>query len=800
MTDEQVEPSESTIANVERGLSSEEVQKRLREYGYNEIPEKRRNPVILFMRKFWGITPWMLELTAVLTWVLRRELETYVVLGLLIFNGILGFFQESRANTAVESLKQRLRVTARVKRDGAWVLVPAREIVPGDFVRLRAGDFVPADIRIVGGVVEIDQAALTGESLPVEKGVNATIFSGSLVRRWESTGVVTATGVRTYFGKTVELVQMAKPRLHMEQVTSRVVRWLLAMVAILILASLLFTIIRGGDVFTLLTLSVVLLLSAIPVALPTMFTISMAIGSLSLAKKGVLVTRLSAGEDAATMDVLCVDKTGTLTMNRLFAAEIVPFAGRSKEEVVRFGCLASQEANQDPIDIAMFGAARDLNMALEGYLQRDFVPFDPSTRWTRASVEKDGQRFLVWKGAVGAIGSMVKPGPELQARISTELSRLWHRGYRVIAVAVGPSDSEAELAGIVALADRLRPDSPQLIRELHETGVRVKMLTGDALAVARETAIDVGLGENIVEISELKKSPDEDRRARIVEESGGFAEIYPEDKYLVVSSLQGRGHVVGMTGDGVNDAPALRQAEVGIAVSNATDIAKSSSSVVLTKEGLGGIVDLIKSGRMIHQRIVTWIMNKVTKTFQVVVFAVLAFLLTGEFVVSVLSMVLFLFVTDFVTLAISTDRANYSTKPEKWDIERLVRIAVLLGVLTVAESFLLLYAGFHFFALESDVGHLHTFTFAYLVFLGVLNVLILRERDHFWKSRPSNTLLAFVMADIVVVGLLAAVGLPQLPAIPLSEIAAVLAFSIVTSFTVNDFVKVLLIKRLRSDS
>jgi len=562
------------------------------------------------------------------------------------------------------------------------------------------------------------------------------------------------------------------------------------MVGVLILAGIAVTAIRGEDVFALLTLSVVLLVSAIPVALPTMFTISMALGSLALAKKGVLITRLSAGEDAATMDVLCADKTGTITMNKLSTAEIRTIGSHSKEDVVRFACLASQEANRDPIDEAIFAIGREMRVTFDAFTQKDFVPFDPATRMTQATVEHEGGSFLVWKGSVGAVSTLVNPAPEVQAEVAGELKHVWEKGYRAIAVATGTKEDHRELAGIIALTDRPRPESAELMRELRGLGIEVKMLTGDALPIARETAADVGMGTDIVSVSVLKR----DGKSDIIEETDGFAEVYPEDKHLIVKTLQGHGHIVGMTGDGVNDAPALRQAEVGIAVSNATDVARSSASVVLTKEGFSGIVDLVKGGRMIHQRIVTWIMNKVVKTFQVVVFVVLAFLLTGEFVVSVLSMILFLFVTDFVTLSLSTDIARPSKNPETWDIKGQVRVAMLLGILTVAESFLLLFIGFSVFDLRSDPGRLQTFAFAYLVFLGVLNVLTLRERGHFWESRPSNALVLFIVADIVVVTLLSMIGLPGLPAIPITEIVVALAFSLATCFLVNDFVKVTLMR------
>ena len=779
--------------DLDRGLSSDEVARRLRQYGANEVPEKKRNPILEFLRKFWGLTPWMLELTAILTWFLGNAVDTYIVLGLLVLNGILGFYQEERASQAIAFLRRQLQVSARVKRDGAWSVVPARQLVPGDHVRIRKGDFVPADLGIHDGSVEVDQSALTGESLAVERGAGETVASGSTITRGEATGTVAATGTRTYFGRTVELVQIAKPRLHMEEVISNVVQWLLVMVGTFVGLALLYTAVRGSDLLRILPLAVVLLVSAIPVALPTMFTISMALGSLELAKQGVLITRLSAAEDAATMDTLCADKTGTITENRLHVVETVPLNGYAPEDVLRFGALASQEANRDPIDLAVLEAAHARGILSEGWVQRDFVPFDPSTRRTAAMIERDGQKRFALKGAINAV---VVPGgsKEDRVRIVKEVERLSARGYRSLAVAVGAGMDQAVPVGILAFADPPRADSKRYLHELHELGISVKMLTGDALPIAKEMAAEVGLGDRIARISDVKSELSVGSGADAIERANGLAEIYPEDKYLVVRGLQGRRHVVGMTGDGVNDAPALKQAEVGIAVSNATDVAKQSASVVLTREGLAGILDLVTSGRRIYQRILTWILNKVVKTFQIVVFVVLAFLLTGDYVVSVFSMILFLFVTDFVTLSLATDTVRYSKNPDTWDVRGLVRVSVVLGVAIVAESFALLYLANSLFGLGTGSPAIQTFVFDYLVFLGVLDVLMLRERRHFWESRPSPTLLAAVVSDIAVVSSISILGFFQLPPLSVMAVLTILLFSLATTFIVNDSIKVALVQ------
>ena len=599
-------PSENEPpTDLERGLSSSEVARRARVYGPNEVPEEKRNPLLLFAKKFWGLTPWMLELTAALTWAINRPVDTYIVLSLLVLNAVLGCYQESRASQAIAFLRQQLRVSARVKRDGAWTSVPARDLVPGDLVRIRIGDFVPADARLHEGSIEVDQSALTGESLAVEKGAGDTVPSGSTVTRGEATGLVTATGTRTYFGRTVELVQIAKPRLHMEEVISKVVQWLLIMVGALVGLALIYTAVSGGGLLEILPLAVVLLVSAIPVALPTMFTISMALGSLELAGKGVLITRLSAAEDAATMDTLCADKTGTITMNRLRVVETIPLNGFTATDVLRYGALASQEANRDPIDLAVLDAAKARGIDAGGWAQKDFVPFDPSTRRTAAMIEGGGQKRFVLKGAINAVVASGTPKEDL-ARIVKEVDRLSSKGYRSLAVGFGASVDRAVPVGILAFADPPRPDSKQYLKEMHDLGNSAMKLTGDALPIAKEMAAEVGLGNQIARIADVKAQLSTGSGFDAIEQASGFAEIYPEDKYLVVKGLQEHHHIIGMTGDGVNDAPALKQAEVGIAVSNATDVAKKSASVVLTAEGLAGIVDLGMTGRMIYQRFLSW--------------------------------------------------------------------------------------------------------------------------------------------------------------------------------------------------
>jgi H+-transporting ATPase len=772
------------------GLSTSEAAQKALEFGYNEVPDKKPNALLNFLKKFWGLTAWMLEAVVILSAILHKYIDLYVILALLLLNAILGFFQEQRASQAVETLKQKLRINARTLRNGTWQLLPARELVPGDVVRIRAGDFVPADLKLMEGHLQVDQAALTGESLAVEKKDSDVIFSGSIVQSGEATGVVVLTGNKTYFGKTTELVQVAKPKLHMEEVIQQVVTWLLIIVGSTLALAFVVAVFTKIDLLEVLSLTLVLLASSIPVALPAMFTISLAIGSLELVRRGVLVTRLSAAEDAATMDTLCTDKTGTITMNKLSVAGVISLGDAQENDVLLYAALASQEANHDPIDLAFLSAAQERGLKTQDYIPTSFIPFDPKTRRTEALLKKGTTNLRVVKGAVNALAELC--GQDAQV-LNERAHDYAEKGFRTLAVAFGEG-SQLKIAGLVALYDKPRPDAGVLISKLQNLGISVKMLTGDALPIARETARQVGLSDAITSSVEFEGTlaKDPDKAGEIAEKSDGFAEIYPEDKFHIVQSLQKRGHVVGMTGDGLNDAPSLKQAEVGIAVSSATDVAKGAASAVLTGDGLANIVDLVQVGRMIYQRILTWIFNKVVKTFQIVVFVVAAFLLTGKFVVSAFDVVLLLFVIDFVTLSISTDNARWSQTPDTWDISSLVRTSAVIGVLVVLESLAILWVGMSVFHLTGAV--LRTYSFSILFYFGLLSVFVVRERGHFWNSAPSKPLFWISLADMILVAVLVTLGLPGVHALPLQATLTVLGMSAVFSFALNDFVKYGLLK------
>jgi plasma-membrane proton-efflux P-type ATPase len=778
------------------GLSGEQALARLAQQGPNEVADEPDHPLLRFAKKFWGLSAWMIELIAALSLVLHKYADMWVALALLVLNAILGFVQEQRASSAVAALRRQLQVSARVLRDRVWRATPARELVDGDVVRLRAGDFVPADLALLDGVLRVDQSALTGESRDVEKRADGQIHSGSIVVHGEGTAVVVGTGARTYFGRTTQLVESAHPKLHIEAVISRVVRWMFIVVGVLVGVTVAASLLQGLRLVEVLPISLVLLMSAVPVALPVMFTVSMAIGSVELTKRGALVSRLSAVEDAADMDILCADKTGTLTLNQLTFTGALPLAGFTEEDVLQVGALASNEANEDPIDLAFLRAARARKLIDADTRTISFVPFSPETRRTEAVVEIGPRRRRAIKGALLTLAELAGIGPAVRTELETSADEQARQGARVLAVAAAENDAPLRLIGLALLRDATRPDSRQLIDELRGLGVAMKMLTGDALPVALEIGRELGLPK-IIRASELGAAKMEgtasagDPALRF----DGLAEVFPEEKFQVVKSLQSAGHVVGMTGDGVNDAPALRQAEVGIAVSGATDVAKGAASVVLTTEGLASIIALVKIGRAVHQRVLTWIINKLSRTILKSGFVVIAFLATGRFVISATGMMLLVFMTDFVKVALSTDRVQSSKKPESWNIRPLVQVAVVLGLLMLAEALGLLAIGWRRFDLDSH--GLNTFAFQTLLFFALCSILSIRERRPFWKSRPGWILGAALTADAITGLGIGMFGLGEMRPLPLDQTAFIVGYVLVCSFSINDFTKTYMLRRSR---
>ncbi|HYA37750.1 MAG TPA: plasma-membrane proton-efflux P-type ATPase [Candidatus Methylomirabilis sp.] len=762
------------------GLTGTEAAARLRQHGPNAVPEARPHPWRVLLGKFWSPVPWMLEATVVLQLALGKSDEALVIAILLVFNALLSFFQENRANRALALLRQRLSVTARVLRDGRWQTITAQELVPGDVVHVRLGDLAPADIRLTEGALLLDQSTLTGESLPVEAGAGATAYAGSTVRRGEATGEVTGTGSHTYFGRTAELVRLAKTESHLTQLILRIVRYLVTLDGVLVVALFLYAIATGLALHDLLPFALILLVASVPVALPATFTVAQAFGAQALARRGVLVTRLSAIEEAAAMDVLASDKTGTLTKNRLTVAALRPFAPHDETQLLRLAALACDEATQDPIDLTILAAARSRDVLANLPERVKFIPFDPETKRTEA-VYRDNGELRVIKGAARTVAALVPGAPDL----NRDMEQLAAGGYRVLAVAAGVET--LRFVGLLALEDPPRADSGALVQSLKAFGVRVVMVTGDALATARAVAARLGLGERACAAEALRQGEGDPTRDCDV-----FARVLPEDKFHLVKNLQRAGHVTGMTGDGVNDAPALKQAEVGIAVANATDVAKAAASLVLTNPGLADIMAAIDESRRIYRRMLTYTLNKIIKTIEIALFLSVGVMLTGVFVVTPLLIVLLLFTNDFVTMAIATDHAEPASRPVRWDVRRLVLVAAVLAVLVLALSFTVFFTGRDVLCLP--LPQLQTLIFLMLVFTGQGNVYLVRTSRHLWQSRPSRWLLLASILDVVAVSVLAIQGI-FMEALSPALVAGLLA-TVLLYLALLDFIKVRLFRRL----
>ena len=757
-----------------RGLTTAEASDRLQRYGPNEVSEPRESVWLAFARKFWSPVPWMLEAAVVLTIILGREADAAIIFSLLVFNAAVSYVQENRAGNALALLRKRLAINSRVLRDGEWRLVPARELVPGDVAHVRVGDIVPADLQLLEGDVQLDQSALTGESMPREASPPDTIYSGSVVRRGEATGEVVATGTRTYFGKTTQLVQAARTETHLEAIIFSIVKYLMVIDVLLVIAVLAYALLTRVPLAVVLPFALIILIASVPAALPATFTIAQALGAMEMAGRGVLITRLSAIEEAAMMDVLCTDKTGTITLNQLSLGALHPYPPFTPDQLLELAALASDPATQDPIDLAIIQAWEAQAKATH-YERLSFTPFDPATKRTEATARREGQELRIVKGMPEIVAELVgEPLPDLAGQVDA----LAAQGYRVLAVAAGHS-GDLRLAGLIGLIDRPRPDSAKLIGELNRLGIRVKMVTGDTAPTALAIAREVGIGQRVCGPHELQEEAGESTAACDI-----FAGVFPEDKYQLVRSLQRAGHVVGMTGDGVNDAPALKQAEVGTAVATATDVAKAAASMVLTTPGLVDIVSAVESSRRIYQRMLTYTLNKIIKTLQVALFLSLAFFLTGSFVITPFLVVLLIFANDFVTMSIATDNVGYSSMPDRWHIGSLVAAAGSLSLGVLAESFLVLYLATEIFGLTPP--QVQTLVFAMLVFSGQATVYLVRVRRPLWTARPSRPLMIASIADVIVVTVLASQGILMVP-VGLSLIMTVLGIAALFALLMDPF-------------
>jgi H+-transporting ATPase len=751
---------EKRLSTSPDGLTQAEAKKRLAQYGPNEIEQKKTSALLKFLKYFWGPIPWMIEVAVVLSGVVRHWPDFFIILLLLVANATIGFWEERQAGNAIDALKARLAIKARVQRDGKWVTPPARELVPGDIIRLRLGDIVPADARLLDGdEISVDQSALTGESLPASKKPGDAVFSGSIVRRGEIGALVYATGGKTYFGKTADLVQSAVTVSHFQKAVLRIGNYLIILAVALVSVIIAVGIYRGEPILTVLQFALVLTVAAIPVAMPTVLSVTMAVGARLLAKKQAIVSKLVAIEELAGVDVLCADKTGTLTQNKLTLGDPFCLDKISADQLILAAALASRSENDDTIDLAVLGGLKDKE-ALKPYQVTHFQPFDPVHKRTEATVKAaDGTTFKVTKGAPQVIQGLSANAAAVKEAVDKAVNDFAKRGFRALGVARADGDGEWRLLGVLALFDPPRDDAKSTVATAAAMGVKIKMVTGDALAIAKETAQTLGMGTNILDGANLGDSKSDETAAEIksVEDADGFAQVFPEHKFHIVDILQKHGHIVGMTGDGVNDAPALKKADCGFAVSGATDAARAAAAIVLVTPGLSVIIDAIKESRRIFQRMNSYAMYRIAETLRVLIFMTLAILVFNFYPLTAIMIVMLALLNDGAILSIAYDNVRYRNAPEVWNMRLVLGIATVLGLVGPIAAFGLFYLGDRVFQL----GHpqLQTMMYLMLSVAGHLTIFQTRTRGPWWSTRPAWILLGAVCGTQTVATLVAVYGL-----------------------------------------
>jgi H+-transporting ATPase len=746
------------------GLQGAEAAKRLAQYGPNEIVEKKVNPFLKFLGYFWGPIPWMIEGAVVLSAVVRHWPDFFIILTLLVANAVVGFWEENQAGNAIAALKAKLAVKTRVKRDGVWTTPSARDLVPGDIIRLRMGDIVPADARLLeGDSLEVDQSALTGESLPASRGPGEAVFSGSIVRQGEIEAVVFATGAGTYFGKTAQLVQEANTVSHFQKAVLKIGNFLILIAAVLVVIILAVALHRGDPLFTTLQFALVLTVAAIPVAMPTVLSVTMAVGARLLAKKQAIVSRLTAIEEMAGVNVLCADKTGTLTQNKLTLGAPFCVPDVTSDQVILNGAWASRAENNDTIDLAVLGGVKD-PASLKGFELIHFQPFDPVHKRTEAVLKtKQGETFKVTKGAPQVILQLAGNAAQVKSSVDKAVNEFAARGFRSLGVARAEGDGPWRFIGVLPLFDPPREDAKDTIATAGTMGVKVKMVTGDALAIAIETARKLDMGANILDASGLgdSKKAESAETGDAIEKADGFAQVFPEHKFHILDVLQRRGRIVGMTGDGVNDAPALKKADCGIAVSDATDAARAAADIVLMTPGLSVIIDAIQESRKIFQRMNSYAIYRIAETIRVLLFMTLSILMFNFYPVTAVMIVLLALLNDGAILSIAYDRVHYSNQPEQWNMRRVLMVSSVLGVAGVVASFGLFVIGERVFHLSRDV--IQSLIYLKLSVAGHMTIFVTRTEGPFWSIRPSRILLGAVVGTQILATLITVYGFLMTP-------------------------------------
>ncbi|MFP3866941.1 MAG: plasma-membrane proton-efflux P-type ATPase [Desulfobacteraceae bacterium] len=782
------------------GLTSEEAAQRLKEYGPNALAEKKVSPLAKFLGYFWGPIPWMIEAAAVLSLIVRDWNDFTIIMLLLVFNASIGFWQESKAANALEALKKQLALNSRARRDGQWQEVATRELVPGDIIFLRLGDVIPADVKLLeGDFLSVDQSALTGESLPVGMRTGDLAYSGSVVKQGEMLALVVSTGPNTFLGRTAGLVQAAGAPSHFQKAVLQIGDYLiyisLGLVALLVLVQLE----RGAPWLELIQFALILTVASIPVAMPAVLSVTMAVGALALAKMKAVVSRLESIEEMAGIDILCSDKTGTLTQNQLSLGGSILFGAQDEQDLILYASLASKEEDQDPIDLAVIAGLQDRSV-LDRYTRTKYVPFDPVHKRTESTVkDSQGQSFKVTKGAPQVIIDRCHMTVEDITRAKQAVIDLAIKGYRTLGVAVAHNESSWEFLGVLSLFDPPRPDSGLTIANAHQQGIRIKMVTGDNVAIAREITQQLGLGINVQPADQLFRegvdvahlSPEAELE---IEQADGYAQVFPEHKYGIVKSLQAAGHIVGMTGDGVNDAPAIKQADVGIAVSSATDAARAAADLVLTAPGLSVIVNAVEEARKIFERMNSYAIYRITETIRIMFFVVLAMLVYNFYPITAVMIILLAFFNDVPIMTIASDNTVIDPQPVRWNMHRVLTVATVLGLIGVIETFGLLIIAKSW--LQLDIAQIQTFIFLKLAVAGHLTLFVARTKRMFLtRPYPSATLLWSAIITKLAATLFVVYPLGLMAPITWSQVGLIWAYCITWIF-IEDLVKLAVYRQL----